>query len=149
MRPLNLLYIKNGFMNWTNPFNADSDVVVFGWTDILLFDFQMLGVHCSYTCLSKNAKILFGNLLNSHPSFQLLQKHLIYTKYQVFYWKKSSFLCQRFITNLLQKKYPVISLSNKFADEYLWCLPNSFWIPLTSVHWTFSYWTTYVPEEII
>ena len=39
MRPQNLLYLKNEYMNWADYFNADSDAVVFGKTDILLFDF--------------------------------------------------------------------------------------------------------------
>ena len=39
LRLENPLYLKNEYMNWAGDFNADSDAVVFGWTDILLFDF--------------------------------------------------------------------------------------------------------------
>ena len=39
-------------MNWAVVLNADSDAMIFGWTDILLFDLQMLWVHSSCTCLS-------------------------------------------------------------------------------------------------
>ena len=39
-------------MNWADFLNADSDAIVPGSSDILLFDSQMLGVHCSCTfCL--------------------------------------------------------------------------------------------------
>ena len=38
MRPENL-YLKNECMNRADFFNVDSDAVVFGQTDILLFDF--------------------------------------------------------------------------------------------------------------
>ena len=39
MRPLNLLYLKNEFMNWADFLNADSIPIIFGETDMLLFDF--------------------------------------------------------------------------------------------------------------
>ena len=38
MKPQNL-YFKNEYKNRADYFNVDSDVVVFGQTDILLFDF--------------------------------------------------------------------------------------------------------------
>ena len=40
-------------MDWADYFNADSDAVAFGKADILLFDFNMLGVHCSCTSCFK------------------------------------------------------------------------------------------------
>ena len=39
MKPLYLLYFKNGFLNWTDLLNADSDPTIFGETDILVFVF--------------------------------------------------------------------------------------------------------------
>ena len=38
MRPQNL-YLKNEYLTRADYFDVDSDTVVFGWTDILLFDF--------------------------------------------------------------------------------------------------------------
>ena len=39
MRPQNLLYLKNEYMNCADYLNADSDAIVPGLTDILLFVF--------------------------------------------------------------------------------------------------------------
>ena len=36
-------------MNWADFFHADSDVIIFGLNDILLFDFDLLVVHCGCT----------------------------------------------------------------------------------------------------
>ena len=43
MKPKNLVFCKNKFMNWADFLNADNDTILFGKTDILLFDFQMQG----------------------------------------------------------------------------------------------------------
>ena len=39
-------------MHWVDFLHADSDAIIFGYTDILsvFFEFEMLGVHCSCTC---------------------------------------------------------------------------------------------------
>ena len=49
MRPQNLLYLKNEYMNCADYLNADSDAIVPGLTDILHFVFKMPGIHCSYS----------------------------------------------------------------------------------------------------
>ena len=39
MRPQNVLYLKNEVMHLNDLLNADSDTIIFGQVDILLFDF--------------------------------------------------------------------------------------------------------------
>ena len=39
MRPQNLLYLKNEFLSWADFMNVGNDAIIFGWIDILLFDF--------------------------------------------------------------------------------------------------------------
>ena len=39
MRPGNLLYLKNEFTNGADFMNADGDAIIFGQTDVLLFNY--------------------------------------------------------------------------------------------------------------
>ena len=50
--------LKNKFINWAYCLNGDSDVIIFGLTDVLLIDFKMYRIHCSCTsCLKSNSII--------------------------------------------------------------------------------------------
>ena len=84
-------------MNWADISNADSDAIIFGQADILLFDFWMSGVHCSCTSCFKCKKIRnlalvikepkinfnFKKFASSVPSDLYLQKK---SRYLVITW---------------------------------------------------------------
>ena len=56
-------------MNWPDFVNADGDAILFGYTDILLFDIQMLEVHCDCTCFFLLIKICVGYFLSNFYFF--------------------------------------------------------------------------------
>ena len=54
---LNLLYLKIEFMNWAVFLHADSDAIIFYWTDILFYVFDI-----TFKCWESNAVVLVFSL---------------------------------------------------------------------------------------
>ena len=50
------LRVKNEFLNWADFLNADSEAMIFGETDGLLFDLKVPGLHGSCNSLSTPIK---------------------------------------------------------------------------------------------